>query len=75
MYPESSKIDKIKNKIPIMGIKARIPPTPPMIPSMINELIQCGEWIDSKNIDISLPKKSKKSYISDINGLESPNVA
>ena len=39
IYPLSSRIASARNRITILGIKVRIPPTPAMMPSVIREII------------------------------------
>ena len=49
-YPEHSGRRWHANKINILGIKVKIPPTPAIIPSQTNEIIQSEVCIATVNI-------------------------
>src|SRR5574344_228196 len=48
IYPHSSSKDKRKNNITICGTKPKTAPTPPIIPSVIRDVILSGQEISSK---------------------------
>ena len=45
MYPLSSRMASARNRMKILGMKVRMPPTPATTPSTTREIIQSAVWI------------------------------